>query len=251
MLRCANCNGPLQDDTEVCSFCGTLTPVGVTAKQRRLARDDIEQRSARQRQVVEGEAAKARAHLDIEKVGKTAMIASLVGIVACCVLPIGPAIGIVLGSRARRVAKQHGLHNTGNATLGLTVGWLGVALAASLWVLMVVLSVQENNRKALLRSQLTDVSAASLGLPTACALVELELIDLKFQGFASYDEYVCQATGSVTQNGDAAELRDTSFTKDSKKIQVVGCFVRHGGRWSLKKVDPLGECSGGPKPSSD
>ncbi len=236
MQKCPNCSAPLGDDLEQCKFCGSTTDRGAAAKRSREAAQVNDAASARARGL-------ALAQPEIQKAGKWAVLSSSIGTVVCCLLPIGPVLGIVFGLRARRLAQQHGLPYPAQGTLGLALGMLGVTLALFMWVGVAAVSIQEQRHKRALEAQLPP--GETLDLKSACALTELELISARYQGFTSLDDFECEKTGDLAIDGRTAVLSDTRFTKGGQRTEVFSC-LQLKSRWSVKQVRGDDDCSAAP-----
>lgn len=247
MQKCPNCSAPLKEEIERCTFCGSLTTHGLEAKQARAAQEEHERRSAAQRSVEEAAAARSRAQPEVDQAGKWALLSSIIGTVVCCMVPIGPVMGIVFGLRARKLAQEHGLPNPSAASAGLTVGALGIVLSVVMWVAVAVVAVKENSQREHLKRQLASVTNAELDLKTACALAELELMDAQYEGFTALEAFDCVATADVEQDGETALLRDAHFANGGQKIPVFACLRFHT-KWTVQQVRGDDDCSAAPPP---
>ncbi len=247
MQKCSNCSAPLQDIVEQCTFCGTTTQRGMEARQARALQTDAERRAAEQRSAADGARARATAQLDVDAAGKWALISSLVGSVVCCLVPVGPVLGIVFGLRARRLAQQHGLAGASLGTAGLTFGGLGVGLALLSWLGIGVMVFKENQRKAELKAQLGDLSSPRLELGAACALTELEMFETRYEEFGVTNDFDCPATGDLEVMGDEAILRDLRFLSGEKKTELVAC-LRFKNRWSVHQLRSDDDCKAPKEP---
>ena len=225
-----------------CSFCGTLTDRGVQARQARAVQNDAARHAAEQRAAADQVRARVVAQQSVDAAGRWALYSSLLGGLLCCFVPVGSVLGIVFGMRARGLAAQHRLPGAGLGTVGLVFGVIGLSLSIVMWIAVGVMMVKENQHRAELKASLGDLSSPQLELESACTLAELELLDNKFGGYTSLDDFECGGpTGELELNGDEAVLRGVHFLKTDQRVPVVACFVRHA-RWSVKEVRGDDDC---------
>ena len=220
MTTCPHCSAPLtRADVEECGHCGVVTPFGVAARQARAAKE--EQARAANQQRSEAEAARLRqiANREVAQLGKWSVLSSVVGVALCCAFPVGPALGIYFGSRARKLALERGVPNVGGGMAGTIIGYAGLLLAVAVWVGVGVMAVVESRHKAELRALITPGDA--LDLKSACALTELEV------------------------KGKEAILRGSRFTREGKRVELVSC-LKLGSAWAVKQLRDDEDCAAPP-----
>ena len=70
------------------------------------------------------------------------------------------------------------------------------------------------------------LTAQQLDLKTACALTELELLETKFEGYSSLDDFECGPSSDLDLNGDEALLSGVHFLKSERRVPVFACLHR-------------------------
>jgi hypothetical protein len=243
MQKCTNCSAPLQDLVEQCTFCGTLTDRGVQVRQQQAMKGDAERHAAEQRAAADQVRARQAAQSSVDSAGRWALYSSLLGSLLCCFVPVGPVLGIVFGMRARGLAAQHRLAGAGLGTTGLVFGVVGLVCSMTLWIAAGVMMVNENKHRGELKAALGDLTAHQLELRSACALTELELLDTRYEGYSSLDDFECgSSTSDLELNGDEAVLRGVQFVKGQRRVPVVAC-LHHRNKWSVKQLRGDDDCS--------
>lgn len=244
MTTCPHCSAPLtRADVEECGHCGVVTPFGVAARQARAAKE--EQARAANQQRSEAEAARLRqiANREVAQLGKWSVLSSVVGVALCCAFPVGPALGIYFGSRARKLALERGVPNVGGGMAGTIIGYAGLLLAVAVWVGVGVMAVVESRHKAELRAMITPGDA--LDLKSACALTELELIETHYESYASTLDYECSGLAELEVKGKEAILRGSRFTREGKRVELVSC-LKLGSAWAVKQLRDDEDCAAPP-----
>jgi hypothetical protein len=147
-------------------------------------------------------------------------------------------VGLVLGLRVRKLAAGANVPAPVLSLVALVVsaGWLGLFALA-----MVFGAIADHNvsvRVAELRAATkAKAAAAELDVDTACALVEMTLLE----GGAgvkrgSLDVFRCE--GILEKTADGAVLREVEYSRTSSdKPQRVDACLSRGSRW---KVDAIG-----------
>lgn len=248
MTTCSHCSAPLKEDLEQCGHCGIVTPFGIAARQARAAKE--EQAKAANQQRSDAETARLRqiAAREVEQYGKWSVISSLLGIILCCVFPVGPALGIYFGLRARTLARERGVPNVGGGAAGTIIGYAGIALAVMTWIGAGVMGVVESRRKTELKAMITP--GETLDLKTACAVTELELLETHYEGYYNGNDFECDGIAVFEVNGKEAVLRGSRFTKESKRIELISC-LKLGSSWTVKQLRPDEDCNAPPPEKKD
>jgi hypothetical protein len=235
-LRCPNCHAPITDDAESCGHCGTVTERGQELRKKRLASEA----EAKQRAEKDAFASRVRQIGEVTAAANRALAVSLLGLLACC-LPAGPIAGIVMAQGARQKAQTLGV-SPGRAAVALAVAVVSLAGSLFLWGLIGVIAKQEADRKRELHAVIAkEATGETLSAAGACALLELELMNSKYEGFDSFnDELSCP--GEVVPHGTAeAKLLGSHFTKAKGRVDVVACFHRSGA-WAVKQLRADDNC---------
>lgn len=246
MTPCRHCSAPIGDDAESCQFCGMITARGVAMKDARAAKAEVEAKERAVAQTVDARSKALAAQAEASKANQTGLLWAILGTILCCIFPIGPVVGLVHALRARGLGKVHGFTAPLSA---MVVSTLGLGFALMMWVLMGVMAVKESSRKSELRKVIG--AAETLDLKTACALTELELFQIDYQGFGPFMDFDCEATGALEVRDDQAVMRALHFDKSSKeRIAFVACFQRNAAHWSVKQLRPDEDCDA-PPPERD
>lgn len=246
MQKCSNCSAPLQDSVEQCGFCGTLTDRGAQLKQQRAVQDDAARHAAEQRAAADQVRARQAAQYSVDSAGRWALYSSLLGSMLCCFVPVGSIMGIVFGMRARGLAAQHRIPSAGMGTAGLVIGVIGLVGSIMMWIAVGVMMVNESRHKKELQASLGDLTAQQVDLKTACALTELELLESKFEGYSSIDDFECGPSSDLDLSGDEAVLSGVHFLKGEQRVQVFACLHRKN-KWSVQQLRGDDDCSAPPK----
>jgi hypothetical protein len=243
MVKCANCGADVEPTAEKCGYCGATTDYGVKLAQQRDYQRQQQQQWQQQQQYQQQQQQRGRASEATQTDATNALWWSIAGLLVCC-FPAS-VIGLVLSLRSRKLAAKHGLLVPGRSTLALVISGLGLALSAVGMVWFTIDQWQLGNR----RDELAKVVAKGAGhdtidQKTACALVELELLESGYQGKsgALIDGFKC--TGKLEQSGDLARIDRVRFKADSAQHEHVAC-LRRGARWDFLDFRDLDEsCEG-------
>ncbi|MBL8912452.1 MAG: hypothetical protein JNM17_17300 [Archangium sp.] len=244
MTTCGHCSAPLKDDLEMCGHCGTVTPFGIAQRQARAAKQEQAQAANQQRSDAEATRLRQVAMREVEQYGKWSVISSLLGIILCCIFPVGPALGIYFGLKARALARERGVPNVGGGAAGTIIGYAGIALAIMTWVGAGVMQVMESKRKEELRMQIT--KGETLDLKSACALTELELLETRYEGYITGNDFECDGLAEFEVKGKEAVLHGARFTRESKRIELISCLKLSGSSWTVKQLRPDEDCDAPP-----
>lgn len=251
MYRCSTCNAPSNEQSETCTFCGTVTAHGLAlrAERARAQEESAKQKRAleqeqQRRELLAASAAKGRALQEINaSIGRSVLL-STVGLFMCC-LPVGPIIGLLMakGARARAAALSPADPGKGFVALVIAIVCLVASLAA--WSGLGLMFKAEAERKAELRAVIAkDPANPQLGIATACALTELELLNSSYERYNHLNnDFVCG--GKLEQDGELARLTGSHFIREQKHVDVVACF-EHGQVWSVKQVRADDDCTAPP-----
>lgn len=254
MLSCQNCGAQVEPNSPKCEFCGALTAGGIW-QQHDEQRREREQEQAAQAQAHHQAAQEHHHRLRQEQALKSsassALIWSIVGAVLCCI-PIPAVVALVMSLRVRAEAKRMSVPWPTNGIAALGISVLSILAFVGLIVNSVLEDQARDERIGALESKANKGSKKKkLKLDTACALVEIELLQTTFEGQAGSNLDTVKCPGDLKVKGKSAKLDDIHAQYNQKKVRLVACFKR-GSKWS---VDELGteECGdtkpGAAKPS--
>jgi hypothetical protein len=151
------------------------------------------------------------------------------GLVGClCFIP--SCVALVMGFRARTMARKYALVLPVNATAGLVLGFLGLLFGAGLISLGVISDLKKQERIEALDRQLRNLDNPKLDHATACGLVEKRLLQKGFAGDSRPSDIECD--GKLVQNENRASLENVRFTANSNETVVRAC-LEYGARWSV------------------
>jgi hypothetical protein len=243
VIKCANCGAEVSPTAEKCGYCSTTTAYGVQLAQQRDHHGRQQAQWQQQQQLHEQQMQRGKASQSLYSDASHALWWSIAGLVICC----SPAsiIGLVLALRSRKLAAKHALLIPGRATLALvlsSLGLLGSVLVIG-WVVMDEMRLDSARERV---SKVVDKGAGAerIDQKTACAIVELELLENGYQGNTGslIDNFKC--TGKLEQEGDRAHLDLVRFKANAVKVERVAC-LRKGGRWDFLDFRDLDEsCEG-------
>jgi hypothetical protein len=170
------------------------------------------------------------AKASLARTSKHALIWSGAGALLCCAF-VPSTVGIVMGMRARKMAKEYGLVLPATATIGLILGVVGVLMGAGLITVGIIEGIKRDDRLAAISQQLGDsASKQELAHRTACLLAERRLLQGGFRDDKSVDEFECD--GKLTVDGDQASLDGIRFERGGDLLTVTACLER-GKRWAV------------------
>lgn len=233
-MNCSHCSAKIPSDALTCPYCGHETPNFAAAR----AHEAEKTRHAQQQAQADASTARQASLGTLEGSAKVALYWALAGVLVCC-LPIGSIGGLVLGSRVRKSA----------AALGVPAPWQSLAAlivsagTLSLLVLALIIGVISDREKtarvaALREATKASGAAAELEVETACALVEVTLLEGGAgQKGGALNLFRCE--GALEREpGGAAVLRDVEYARlaGADPARVDACLSK-GTRW---KVDAIG-----------
>ncbi len=236
-MRCSNCHAPIADDVESCSHCGTVTEQGREARKQRAAQEA----EAKKRAERDAFALRVRQIGEVTAAANRSLMVSLLGLFACC-LPVGPIVGIVLARGAQAQAKTLGVPS-GRGTAAFAVGIVALVSSLFMWGFVGVIAKTEADRKRELNAVVAkEASGEKLTSAGACALLELELIASKYEKYDAFNDTLT-CPGEIEPHGEReAKLLESHFTHDQKRVDVVGCFHKAGGTWTVKQLRADDNC---------
>jgi hypothetical protein len=164
----------------------------------------------------------------------------IAGWVLCCFF-VPSVIAVVLGFRARRMARRYDLVIPTTATLGLVFGAIGVLSGIGLITIGVLKDYQRDSEVEEIDAQLVGkLETPRLDQPTACLLAKRSLLRGEYQSKdGSLDSFDCD--GKLTVSGDEAVLEDLRFARSSTRETVRVCLTR-GQRWSVVGFRQHADC---------
>lgn len=235
-MNCTHCSAKIPGDALTCPYCGHET--SNFARARELA--DEQKRHAHQQSLIDASKARQASVASLESAAKTSLYWTLAGVLVCC-LPIGSVVGLFLGWRVRKTAAALNAPAPWQSMASIVVsvvwlGFLGLALTFG-----VISEHQKSVRVGQLREATkATAAAADLDAETACALVEMTLLEGGAgQKGGSLDLFRCE--GALEKSAAGVVLKDIEFSRLSseKPQRVDGCLTK-GSRW---KVDAIGSGS--------
>lgn len=185
-----------------------------------------------------------RIQSQMQLVSTLSLVASLVGLLLFFT-PIA-IVAVVLGLRARSLAKRAGGLTPVTATLGVVVGVLGSA-TFFVFVGWAALGIRDDQAKsaarvAALERELGDRASAPILEPgTACALAELYARKNGFQNNSGQSLRDFECGGRLSATEGAATLEDLRFAGIDKSYATTACLKR-GTKWYVKELRTKGEC---------
>jgi hypothetical protein len=239
MVTCPRCGANIDPSALACPYCFTQTHYG---------RQHSEQQAAYQYQAAQADQAQRAAERHarqqaLSKKGQHAMFWSLAGTLTCC-FP-GAVVGLVMGLNVKSAAKKEGMIPPGTSTVAVVLGCCAIALFCVGVALYIDDSRTRDSRIAALEAQVEGARAReSLDQPTACALVELGLLQEGYSGKSGIMIQGFKCDGKLTQNAERAALADVHFATGSspEARHVVTACLNRGARWSVKELRADGSC---------
>lgn len=225
MNPCPNCGAQVSLDALECPFCHSATKRGVELKDAELRREE-EARAA-----ATAQAAKTFGDT-LKKSADQAFVWSLVGL-ACCAVPFPALVALVLARRSTREAREKNIPVPSRLALANVLGWVGLAIGVAVWIGAAIQLAGEHRRAQELRTTLDQTAAAAtLDQATACALVELRLLERGYGTFHGARQAEC--AGKLSVEGEKARLGEVvvriPVEGKSREERVTACFAR-GERW--------------------
>lgn len=172
---------------------------------------------------------------------------SIVSFFLCC----GPAgiVGLVLGIRSIRLAKDAGIPTPGRAIAAIVLGSLSLVM-----FLAAIIGGQINERNARKQHEAASArigakrEAATLEAKTACDLVEERVFADGWNGKSRGILNGVSCPGAFEQKGPRATLRDVRLDFGSDKPVVTACFAK-SQRWFVLDLNTSGTCEEVPIPN--
>jgi hypothetical protein len=233
--NCSTCGAQLLPNAPKCPYCGAATPAGERKareeEQRAAAAAAAAAATAQREQVVHKQQAAAQA----EQAARLALTWSIVGLFGCCFV-IPPIVGVVLGYRAVRLARDNGLFVPARAIAALTISGASFLLLIGGGIGVAVQQHALAQRKASVHARVDGPSAAATLAPdTACGLAELHLLEESYEGHEPTSVDAVECSGALTQDAKTAELQGVRVTFGGGTPQTItACFTR-GTKWSVER----------------
>jgi hypothetical protein len=257
MWTCPQCGASVAPSEPACRYCGTLSPEGNSRLREEQIRAQAE--AAAIEAHLEHDQARAAAALDDN--ARLAFKWAIAGLVLCCV-PIPAIVALVIAIRTQTAAKRHDNVVPGRATAALVISVATLLLFSG----AVAAYLVDSHRKEVRGRELHDIVERTWTLPvidqkTACALLELKLIESGFDGksWTLGDSFACH--GKIEQNGDRAVLHDAEVGIGGNNARLVAC-IKRGEHWMVERVlhetascepvapPPVPSASAPPRPSA-
>jgi hypothetical protein len=248
MSVCQRCGASIGATDIACRYCGAPHQAGIEFQRVEQAR--IESQFVAR--VTQEHYARTQAEVAIRRASRHALWWSLAALPICC-LPVPGVVGIVLAYRARRLARQHRVEMPGHAVAAFAISALAFALCIAFYAFVILDSrALEHRRKELRATVEPAASAAVITQNTACALVELWLLENQFEGrqWSTSDHFDCP--GKVERQDEHVQLLDIRLRRSQGPVfTVTGCLKR-GTRWMVQDVrrgacESLGDPASTPK----
>lgn len=240
-MKCTACGAQLGANVPQCTFCGVVTPFGL--QQQHAAQQQAAQAHAFQlhREYQEAQQKQLDANRSLKRTADASLYWGIGGIVACCFF-VPSAIAMVLGLRARKMARRYDLVIPTNATMGLVLGSVGIAFGLFMVGLVIVQNYEREATLAEIETQLAGkLERTTIDQPTACLLAKRSLLKGEFKNSDTPpDNFDCD--GALSVDGNSAVLEDVKFTRSSTRFTVRACLKR-GARWSVSGFRENNACS--------
>lgn len=159
-------------------------------------------------------------------------------------IPIFGVVGIVMATRARKMAKKYQLVVPVHATLGLVIGVFGIVASVFFYVLVIVQEIQRSDRIELLEQRVgAQASAQVLSPEVACDLAEIRALKDGIGGRSGTNIDDVECNGSLDLHGSKAVLHDFSLRvdKSGSRHYFKACLTR-GVRWSVSGFRKSASC---------
>lgn len=235
---CNNCGAKLGPTTPSCPYCGAVTAYGQQVEHAAATQNAHHQHAREQHQLNLQMERDRQRRAAMESAATFALISGLVGFVTCC-LPVGPVLAIVMGLKARRLARETGFARPMRGTIGLVCGLLGLLSAAGGWSYFIYDTQKKDEDIEKLREAAVKVADdKDLTDAAACTLVRLEVLE---STSSVYRAKKIKCRGDLKRTGDRAVLTRVRVLKSSP-YTVKGCLVWRGERWVVEKTPRYGKC---------
>jgi hypothetical protein len=247
MHACESCGAKLDAFANKCPYCGAVTRYGAKQAQDHARFAAAAEMQANQHRAHEEARKNASSELELRTMASHSATWSGVGVVLCCI-PVPSIVGITLGLRGKRVAKERGMVAPTSSTVGVALGIAGLVLAVCAWSFYIWDTRRIDAKRAALQAELKDIATEEkLSIDTACKLATLYFIDEKWAD-ERVDTVNCDG-GSVRQISDQAEV--PGIVINTKKNATVTLCLHRGKKWVIDKAIASGSCEAAtPGPSS-
>ena len=149
-------------------------------------------------------------------------------------------MAIVLGLKARRLARDPATPIPARAVVGLVCGVVSLLMAVAGWFWFATDQLQKSRDIENLQAQTGPIaSQKKLTQAGACKMVQLEILEGRKWTVYSLRKIRCK--GTLEREGNQAVLSEVKILK-SKTITVKGCLMWTGSTWVVKEVRRSGEC---------
>lgn len=237
MDRCVSCGADLPVTAARCPYCGTSTPYGKLEAVRRA--EDAEEAERLEAEIFKEKREEARESL--ERTARHALLWSLGGLI-CCLVPVGAVVALVLGFRARTLAKKYDLVIPMASTLAIVLGGVGIAAFIAFGAMGVVSYREHQARLERIQAAIGDRDQATYLLAeTACKMAELKLVTSGWGEHTGVDIDEVECLGGLIQRDDRAALYDLRVNIDSTLNTLAVCLVRTD-RWRIKELRADNRC---------
>ncbi len=245
-MNCLSCGAKVGESDTHCPYCGAITAHGsrVQHQQQQLAahREALgvqREHAEAWQQSQEAWQRKQEAKASLARTSKHALIWSGAGVVVCCAFAPS-VVGVVMGLRARKMAKKYELVLPVTATIGLILGVMGVLLGALLLSVGILDGMERDDRLAAIAKELGDSAAKEkLDHRTACLLAERRLLQGGFRDDKTVENFECD--GQLSQDDRHASLINVRFERGGDLLVVTACLER-GARWSVQQFRLKATC---------
>lgn len=240
MHACESCGAKLTAFADKCPYCDAITRYGANQAQSHARFAAAAEMQANQYRAQQDARKQSDLDLQLRTMASHSATWAGVGLVLCCV-PIPSTVGIVLGFRAKRVARERGVVAPSSSTIGIVLGFAGYVLMVAGYGFYYWDTQETEAKRKVLQEQLKDVAdQEELELDTACKVASLHFLDAKYDG-GRVMEVACDGA-TVAQNSDKAEVPGIVLTVKSNPIKVTLCMHR-GKKWVVDEAVARETCA--------
>lgn len=240
MHACESCGAKLTAFSDKCPYCGATTRYGASQAQTQARFAAAAEMQANQYRAQEDARKQADLDLQLRTMASHSATWSAVGLVLCCV-PIPSTVGLVLGFRAKRIARERGIVAPASSTIGVVLGFAGFVFMVAGYAFYFWDMRETDAKRRILQAELKDVAGQEqLELDTACKVASLHFLDAKYDDARVLGVQCDGAT--VTQNSDKAEVPGIVLRVKSTDVKVTLCMHR-GKRWVVDEAVPRETCA--------
>ena len=239
-MQCGACGGQIGEAELRCPFCGVATQAGALAAAAQRQQEAYHAALHAQYQHHQEQQRFGQAQQALKRTANWSLYWGLAGMLFCCAF-VPSLIAVVLGVRARRVAREHRLVVPTAGTVGLVLGSLGLVLGLAMVAIGVVEKLKKNERIESIEAELEGkLEGIGLKHEHACLLAELRLRKGDFRDSDNVEDIDCSGrliapdpTASYDpKDPPQAVLEGLRFEQSSKHFTVRACF-EHGARWRV------------------